>query len=89
MYNIAVNPDSFVRGAKVVCFFFCSENGLFEFPWRSRESLNAFRSRHFHTRLSLQGALLVGRTPRRFQVLAPRRLLSVLRGAAAQREDAH
>lgn len=87
MYNIAVNPDSFVRGAKV--FFFCSENGLFECPWRSRESLNAFRSQHFHTRFSLQGALLVGRTPRRFQVLAPRRLLSVLRGAAAQREDAH
>lgn len=35
-----------------------------------------------------QGPLPVGWTPRRFQVPAARRLLPVLRGAAAQGEDA-
>lgn len=87
MCYAAVKPDSpSVKGCKG---FFQLCKYTFWTPMRSPESLTAFRSQHFHACFSLQGSLLVGRTPRGFQVLAPCWLLSVLRGAAAQREDAH
>lgn len=88
MCNTAVNSDSsFVRSCKVV--FFSAVKIDFWIPMWSRDNFTPFRSQHFPACFSLQGALLVGRTPRRFQVLAPCWLLSVLRGPAAQREDAH